>query len=103
MWTRPSTLLPGAHSTLVSRPALHRIYLRLLCALCFRHQRHDGVPLKREILLEGVVDVLLRKRVGSLESQRDAARVSPQQVDRLQRVQPVAVLKEGVLQAIPLL
>src|SRR6188508_3237902 len=75
----------------------------LLRALRFWHQRHDGVPLEREILLEGVVDVLLRERVGSLESQRDAACVSPQQVDRLQRVQPIAVLKKGVLQAVPLL
>src|SRR5688572_10339280 len=69
----------------------------------FRHQRHDRVALEREIFLQCVVDVLLRQRVGPLEPQRDAARVSPQQVDGLQRVQPVAVLEQRVLQAISLL
>ncbi len=58
------------------------------------------MALERKILLERVVNILLRQRFGSLEPQRDAPRVSSEQVDGLQRVQPVTVLEKRVLKAV---
>src|SRR5687767_9215349 len=83
---------PGVAAPLWDTAAADELLCRRFRGLRFRQQRDDGVTVRREVLADRRMDILLRQRFGTLDALRNPPRVAPEEVRRHQRRLPVAVL-----------